>query len=84
MTKEEAITLINSAKLMLINPTDNEPISDLYTALETALNAIELMGNIKDRPCEACEFKVDGNCQKWNCVFDEWLHEYVYGKRGAE
>ena len=53
-------------------------------ALGMALQAIELMWHITDRPCEACEFKVDGNCVKWNCVFDEWLHEYVYGKRGAE
>ena len=40
MTREEAITLINSAKLMLINPTDNEPISDLYTALDMAIKAL--------------------------------------------
>ena len=41
MTKEEAITLINSAKLMLINPTTNESVSDLYTALEMAIQALK-------------------------------------------
>jgi len=41
MTIEEAITLINSTKLMLINPTDNEPISDLYTALNMAIQALK-------------------------------------------
>lgn len=42
--------------------------------------ALELMEHIKDRPCEACEFKVDGNCTKWTCVFDAWLYSFVYGK----
>ena len=32
MTREEAISLIKSAQLMLINPTTNEPVSDLYEA----------------------------------------------------
>ena len=41
MTNEEAITLIKSAQLMLINPTTNEPISDLYTTLDIAIKALE-------------------------------------------
>ena len=40
MTREEAITLIKSAQLMLINPTTNEPISDLHMALEMAIQAL--------------------------------------------
>ena len=43
MTREEAITLINSAKLMLINPSTNEPVSDLYEALDMAISALEQM-----------------------------------------
>ena len=38
--REEAITLINSAKLMLINLTDNELISDLYTTLNMAIKVL--------------------------------------------
>ena len=41
MTREEAITLIKSAQLMLINPTTNEPVSDLYAALDIAIKALE-------------------------------------------
>ena len=41
MTREEAILLIKSAQLMLINPTTNEPVSDLYEALEMAIQALE-------------------------------------------
>ena len=43
---------------------------------ETATDTLELISHLKDRPCEACEFKVDENCQKWACVFDE----AIYGK----
>lgn len=43
---------------------------------EKAKQALELMEHIKDRPCEACEFKVNGDCTKWTCVFDAWLNAY--------
>lgn len=41
MTREEAITLMKSAQLMLVNPKTNEPISDLYEALDIAIKALE-------------------------------------------
>ena len=41
MTRSEAISLIKSAQLMLINPTTNEPVSDLYMALYMAISALE-------------------------------------------
>ena len=46
MTREEAISLIKSVQLMLVNPTTNEPVSDLYEALEMAISAL------KQEPCE--------------------------------
>lgn len=46
MTREEAISLIKSAQLMLINPTTNEPVSDLYEALEMAIQALS------QEPCD--------------------------------
>lgn len=51
-----------------------------FVAMDMARQALELMNHIKDRPCEACEYKVDGSCTRWNCEFDEWLHEFVYRK----
>lgn len=41
MTNEEVISLIKSAQLMLVNPTTNEPVSDLYEALDMAIKALE-------------------------------------------
>ena len=46
---------------------------------EKAKQALELMKHIKGRPCEVCEFQDEEGCHKWDCVFDEWLHAYVYG-----
>ena len=51
-----------------------------FVAIDMSRQALELMQHIKDRPCLACEFKVNGDCTKWTCVFDAWLHAYVYGK----
>ena len=47
---------------------------------EKAKQALELMKHIKGRPCEVCEFHDEEGCHKWDCVFDEWLHAYVYRK----
>lgn len=47
MTRKEAITLIKSAQLMLINPTTNEPVSDLYEALDMAIKALSQINDIK-------------------------------------
>ena len=32
--------------------------------------ALELIGYLKDRPCEACTFHTENGCSKWNCVFN--------------
>ena len=62
MTREEAITLINSAKLMLINPTDNEPVSDLYEALDMAIKALSQ---------EPCRYWQNGKCNGNTEVCDD-------------
>ena len=80
MTREEAITLIKSAQLMLINPTTNEPISDLHMALEMAIKALENIGHLKDRPCSVCEFHKVNGCCKWTCVFTDRLFGDMSGK----
>ena len=48
MTREEAITLMKSAQLLLVNPRNNKPISDLYEALDMSIKALE------QEPCEDC------------------------------
>ena len=46
----------------------------LKTALEETLKELEIIGHLKDRPCEACEFHKENGCCKWNCVFDELIY----------
>lgn len=51
MLRKEAIKLLQSAKMMLLGK-DNQPVSDLYDALDMAIDALKLM--------DATVFKVDG------------------------
>ena len=29
----------------------------------------ELLECLKDRPCDACKFRKENGCSKWDCVF---------------
>ena len=68
------MTLTKGQAIDVLNMVEAHGIAD--DAKKMAINALDLISHLKDRPCEACEFKVDGNCQKWACVFDE----AIYGK----
>lgn len=46
-------------------------------AYDKAVNALELIGHLVDRPCPACEFKINGHCTKWNCIYDGM----IYGRK---
>ena len=73
MTKEEAIEVLekmkypykgNKYRMMISNVVrDNE-------AIDMAIQALENIGHLKDRPCSACEFRKENGCCKWDCVFD--------------
>ena len=80
MTREEAIRLIQAARMMLLGK-DNQPVSDLYKALDMAIAALENIGHLTDRPCDVCEFNKENGCCKWECVFSDGLFR---GMRGAE
>ena len=57
----------NQAIDRLRNIAEKTPIrtnGDDLLALTKAISALENISHLKDRPCDACEFKVDGNCQK--------------------
>ena len=66
--------MTNKQAIDVLNMVEAHGIAD--DAKKQAINALELISHLQDRPCDACEFKVDGNCQKWACVFDE----AIYGK----
>lgn len=67
MTSEEAITLMKSAQLMLVNPKTNEPISDLYEAFDMAIKALE-QEPIYYPPCQDCHAKVNEIVRAYNNV----------------
>ena len=68
MKKVEAINELNKAKgCPILKDSHRE-------AIDTAISAIELIGHLNNRPCEACEFHKENGCCKWNCVFDELLY----------
>lgn len=56
-----------------IEDIDRElPDGRLITALEMGIEALELIGLLKGRPCEACIFS-KGACSKWSCPFDKQI-----------
>ena len=64
MTREEAIKLLQVTKLMLMDGA-NQPISDLYYALDMAIEALEQTEpqrethecvKTKKKPCSACKY----------------------------
>lgn len=74
MTKiQEAIEIINREN----DPNDKkvwEVFPEYREALDMSITALNIIDCLNNRPCEACKFKVDGNCTKWDCVFDELLY----------
>ena len=43
--------------------------SDDADALKAAIEAIEQIGCLTDRPCPVCRFKTENGCNRWECVF---------------
>ena len=39
-------------------------------AIDKAIKAMERIGYLVDRPCEACTFHGPSGCSKWSCVFE--------------
>ena len=54
MTREEAIKLLQAARMMLLGE-DNQPVSDLYDALDMAISALEQQQKDEDIAAEAIE-----------------------------
>lgn len=44
--------------------------ADDHNALAEAVRALDLIGHLIDRPCEACEYHCGRGCRNWECVFD--------------
>ena len=73
MKIEQALILLKKNGLSFTE----EEAEQFCEAHDMAINALELIDHIKDRPCNACEFHTDG-CSRWTCVFDEYLNKHVF------
>lgn len=45
-------------------------IGETVDYTDIAIQALEQISHLKDRPCEACEFYTGKDCSKWECVFE--------------
>ena len=54
-------------KRMMVDPNLK---ADDHNALAEGVRALELIGHLIDRPCEACEYHGGRGCRNWECVFE--------------
>ena len=73
MTREVAIKELQESLDMMRSYDVDERESRLMTALNMAIQALENIGHLKDRPCDVCEFRKENGCCKWVCVFCDEL-----------
>lgn len=66
MTHEEAIEILKQFKKCLSDVVFDEKGSEAW---QMAIQALENIGHLTDRPCSACEFRKENGCCKWDCVF---------------
>ena len=66
MNNQEAIEIIRDIDKAYRTFTNTE-----IQALEMAIQAVENIGHLTDRPCSVCEFRKENGCCKWDCVFEE-------------
>ena len=76
MTREEAIVILKSERKkgletldLYDNENDRKEAEEYLESLEMAIQALENIGHLTDRPCSVCEFRKENGCCKWDCVF---------------
>ena len=70
MTREEAITNLNMISVAFVEPVTKEQRKLINDTFEMAIQALENIRHLKDKPCSVCEFHKESGCCKWDCVFD--------------
>ena len=64
MTRDEAIERLKTMRWEhATNPCPDR------TAFDMAIESIEQVGCLTDRPCHVCRFKTENGCNRWECVF---------------
>lgn len=69
MTREDAIRILDGLKPNTAIGYENETAYSIGQALTMAIQALENIGHLTDRPCSVCEFHKENGCCKWDCVF---------------
>lgn len=83
MTNEETIAYFKERNENLVTCAKDENVYDYekqvieadcmrecFEANEKAIQALDQISHLKNRPCEACEFYTEKGCSKWECVFE--------------
>lgn len=70
MTREEAIKILKRNRLSY----DEQEAEQFCKAYSMAVDALDLITHLNNRPCEACEYHKENGCCKWDCVFDELIY----------
>ena len=65
MTREEAVKILQATRLMLMDGA-NQPISDLYYALDMAIEALEQTEPSNSEKPNNCEPKICDTCRYYN------------------
>ena len=65
MTREEAVKILQATRLMLMDGA-NQPISDLYYALDMAIEALERTEPSNSEKPNNCEPKICDTCRYYN------------------
>ena len=80
MTREEAVKLLQATRLMLMDGA-NQPISDLYYALDMAIEALEQTESNSGKP-NNCEYAENPSGDVWECgcFLDTYCEHQIYDR----
>ena len=70
MTNQETIANLNMISVAFVEPVTKEQRKLIDDTFEMAIQAVENIGHLTDRPCSVCEFHKEKGCCKWDCVFE--------------
>ena len=71
MNRQKAIKILETERDEHING-QGVCYATRQEAVNMAIDALQKLSYITDRPCQVCKFNPDGNgCKKWTCVFED-------------
>lgn len=70
MNNQETIANLNMISVAFVEPVTKEQRKLIDDTFDNAIQALEKIGHLTDRPCSVCEFHKENGCYKWNCVFE--------------